>query len=371
MLSASYAPSLINFRGPLIEKFVNASIEIVAIAPDIDKKLQKKLENMGCQTESIKLVRNKINIFGDLIYLVQLIFLLIKHRPHLLVSYTVKPNVYGAIAAKILRVPSVSMVTGLGSNLANPKRGFRFLMTKNVFKLAIFFNRLVIFQNQDDIKDLQDMKVLSKAKEAALVNGSGVDTEFFAVEPLPEKLSFLMLARFVKSKGIIEYAEAAKYLIDRGYAATFFLAGHDDYGPDQLDRTQLKRNYGKYIKIFDEVDDVRPLIRSASVYVLPSYREGTPRSVLEAMSMGRPIITTDAPGCRETVIDKENGFLIEPQNVDSLLSALIDFCLDQEKIEVMGAKSRELVLQKFEINLVTQQYFKHISKMIDVGQQHD
>mgnify|MGYP002879628692 CR=1 FL=1 len=215
----------------------------------------------------------------------------------------------------------------------------------------IFLIFVVIFQNQDDIKDLQDMKVLSKAKEAALVNGSGVDTEFFAVEPLPEKLSFLMLARFVKSKGIIEYAEAAK-IVKKVYPQTnFILIGPEDMSPNSFPIEEINRfvDEGR-INYLGPKKDVLPFIQKCSVFVLPSYHEGMPRTVIEAMAIGRPIITTDTAGCQETVSNGINGWLVPVKNIDALVEKMFWFIENSDKLIAMGVESRHLAEKKFDVN---------------------
>ena len=360
MLSASYAPSLLNFRKHLIQKFLDEGYKVVVVAPDFESGLEKKLLEMGCEIEPVFLLRNKINIISDLKYLVQLVLLLKKHRPDIMVSYTIKPNLWGAVAAELTKTASISIVTGLGHSFEKGGNKFLTILINRLSKYALNSNMCVIFQNSDDISDLIKLKVLRDKSKAKLVNGSGVDTKHYAVEPLPNNLKFLMLARFIKSKGVIEYCEAAKIIKSKGYEASFILAGQDDSSKDGLKRSQLVKKYGHWVEILKEVEDVRPLITAISVYVLPSYREGTPRSALEAMSMGRPVITSNAPGCRETVVDGQNGLLVESKNITSLVNALENICENSYLIEKMGKKSRQLIMDKFEIDFVTKQYFDHI-----------
>ena len=364
ILSASFAPSIIDFRGDFIRMLLKSSIKVIVVAPEVTPEIRFNLETMGCEVHCVKLDRNKVNIFSDLRYLIQMLKLLIFYKPDALVSYTAKPNIYGSICSAILRRKNLMMITGLGYSFSLPQKTILLKIQQTLYAIAIYFSDMIIFQNSDDLKELIRLGILRQTSKARLVNGSGVDTKKFQPHPLPEKINFLMLSRFLKTKGILEYVEAAKKVRTFGYNVTFTLAGYDDQGPDSVRREDLIDKYGRYVKILNAVDDVRPLISTCSVYVLPSYREGTPRSVLEAMSMARPIITTDAPGCRETVINNENGYLVKVQSVDSLVSKLIKFCNNKNSIERMGLKSRELVLKKFESYAVTSQYLQHTLDLV-------
>ena len=364
MLSASYAQSLINFRSHLIQKLVSIPAEVIVVAPNINQELKDNLENLGCIVEAVKLKRNSISVSADVLYVFKLITLLVKYKPSLLISYTAKPNIFGAVASKLVGIRSVSLVTGLGTGFLYEHASVRSFIIKNLYSFAFYLNRIIIFQNPDDISDLVKFGINSHVSKSHVVNGSGVDINFFKKEPFPNDINFLMLSRLIKSKGILEFLEAAKLIKQMGYCVSFTLAGPDDYGYDSLDRAELLAKYGEYVDIQKDVADVRNLIKKSSVYVLPSYREGTPRSVLEAMSMGRPIITTDAPGCRETVSNNDNGFLVKVKSVDDLVRAIENYCKNPTLIEDMGASSHRLVKEKFEINFVTNQYMTHIKGLL-------
>jgi len=366
MLSASYAKSLLNFRKKLIERLIELNKNVVVVAPNIENNLRLKLENMGCIVTSVSLRRNKIDVLSDIIYFVQIYLLLRKYKPALLLSYTSKPNIYGAFAAYLANVRSISIITGLGINFSQHQKIFSCSIFKILFKKALSLNSFVICQNNDDIKELQFNGFLRNLDKVGLVNGSGVDVQFFDERSLPETTRFLMVARLLKSKGIFEYLEAAKSTVMKGYDVTFTLIGPNDYGPDAVDRNYIEQKYAEYVTILDEVEDVRPIIENSSVLVLPSYREGTPRSVLEAMAMGRAIVTTDVPGCRETVIDAENGFLVKEKSVDSLVDALTLLCENPKFIPMMGKRSRTIVEKKYEVNFVTDQYVNHIMQNLEL-----
>ena len=192
-----------------------------------------------------------------------------------------------------------------------------------------------------------------------VVNGSGVNVTDFNVLPLPQneqqqaKISFLLIARLLVDKGVREYAEAAKIIQQQYPHVEFNLVGWIDENPSAITQQELDQWVTKKtVKYWGKLADVRPAIAESSVYVLPSYREGTPRTVLEAMAMGRAIITTDAPGCRETVVDGDNGFLVEVKSVDSLVDAMQKFINQPELIEKMGNRSREIALHKYDVHQV-------------------
>jgi glycosyltransferase involved in cell wall biosynthesis len=214
--------------------------------------------------------------------------------------------------------------------------------------------KVVFFQNPDDQQVFRARGILSPNSSSVVVNGSGVDLDKFVfISPLKVKPVFLLIARLIGDKGIREFVQAAQ-LIQRSYPdCRFLLVGGLDSNPDAISQIELDDwIHNGMVEYLGRLDDVRPAIARASVYVLPSYREGTPRSVLEAMAMGRAIITTDAPGCRETVIDGENGFLVPVKSVDALVDAMTRFIEDPDLAVRMGKRSREIAEEKYDVHKV-------------------
>ncbi|MDN5881511.1 MAG: glycosyltransferase family 4 protein [Nitrosospira sp.] len=215
----------------------------------------------------------------------------------------------------------------------------------------------VLFQNPDDRDEFVARRVVDGEK-CALVNGSGVDLDVFRLTPLPAGggTIFLLIARLLGDKGIREYAQAAA-LVRRSYPeARFWLVGPGDPSPDAISETEVKGwEQSGAIEYFGEAADVLPFLEKGAVYVLPSYREGTPRTVLEAMAVGRPVITTDAPGCRETVADGDNGYLVPVRNVEALAEAMCRFLDNPELIKQMGRRSREIAEERFDVHKVNKQ----------------
>jgi glycosyltransferase involved in cell wall biosynthesis len=277
-------------------------------------------------------------------------------RPDVLISYTIKPVILGALAGRRARVPTiVSLITGVGYAFTEGREIKRLAIRALawlLYRQALTRSTAIVFQNPDDEALFRRLGLVAPHANVHRVNGSGVDLEHFAPAPLPNGPAFLMIARLLKDKGIREFAEAAKRLKAEHPAVRIALVGRLDPSPDSLSAAELEELLRHGIDFEGEVADVRPAIRDCSVYVLPSYREGTPRSVLEAMAMGRAILTTDAPGCRETVRNGDNGWLIPPRETDALYEAMLRFVADPSLARRMGPRSRRLAERKFDVRAV-------------------
>jgi glycosyltransferase involved in cell wall biosynthesis len=249
----------------------------------------------------------------------------------------------------------VALVTGLGFAFTEGgglKRLLSRFVATRLYRGAFRRCAAIIFQNPDDRDHFIDAGIVRRDAPITVVNGSGIDLERFAPAPLPPGPRFLMISRLLGDKGVREYGAAAVRLKARYPEARFALVGYFDPSPDSIAREELDAMIAGGVDYLGKTDDVRPAIADASVYVLPSYREGTPRSVLEAMAMGRAIVTTDAPGCRETVIDGENGYLVPVKDVSALESAMERFILDAGLAARMGERSRAYVERKFDVRSV-------------------
>jgi glycosyltransferase involved in cell wall biosynthesis len=222
-----------------------------------------------------------------------------------------------------------------------------------LYALSLRSATLVFFQNPDDQALFQQLQLIGSETPTTVVNGSGVDLGDFNVVSLPEKISFLLIARLLGDKGVREFVDAARAVRAEYEHVVFKVVGWIDENPDAILQEELDAWVGDGTLVFlGRLKDVRPAIADSSVYVLPSYREGTPRTVLEAMAMGRPVITTDAPGCRETVVDGENGFLISVKDVQGLTAAMLKFVYSPDLISSMGKKSRALAELKYDVDKV-------------------
>ena len=252
------------------------------------------------------------------------------------------------------------MITGLGYAFTPPlrpslKQFAASLAARMLYRLALPSADHVLFQNPDDRGLFQSLGFTPPPDRVSVTAGSGIDLERFASSPPPGRPSFLMLARLLRAKGVAEYAAAAKRLKVRYPNVDFRLAGPFDQGPDVISASELQRWIADGVSYLGALTDVRSAIADAAVFVLPSYREGTPRSVLEALATGRAVVTTDTPGCRETVIEGLNGFLVPPRDAAALEAAMERFILDPGLIPAMGRASLALARNKYDVNQVNAQ----------------
>lgn len=365
LIIASSPLSVLNFRGALIERLKDSGFEIHIAAPEFHSHPDEleKLHSLGYQVHDIPMQRTGTNPLSDLNSIKVLFTLISKIKPNYVLSYTIKPVIYGTLAAWLARVPHrFALITGLGYAFQNveetSKRSTFQKVIHNLYKTALSKTEKVFFQNRDDLQLFKQLKILKKNQATAVVNGSGVDVEKYDVAPLPmndstPEIRFLLIARLLGDKGVREYAQAAKIIKDKYPEVGFDLVGMIDTNPSAIKQSELDSWIEEGLFYFwGRLSDVRPAIKASSIYVLPSYREGTPRTVLESMAMGRPIITTDAPGCRETVIDGLNGYLVPVKSVEKLADAMEKFILDPTLIETMGQASRKLAEEKFDVHTV-------------------
>jgi glycosyltransferase involved in cell wall biosynthesis len=363
LLNGSFAQSLLSFRGRLIETMVARGHHVHVSAPNIGNEVETKLRAMGAVIHNVTLARTGTNPWADLRYAFTLFQIIKSVRPDRVIGYTIKPNIWGSIAARCARVKSASMVTGLGYSFITGvgwrRRTLQFVMQK-LYAMATSVNDCVVFQNPDDKRDFIGAGCLEDPNKAALVNGSGVDMDYYARAELPQSPSFLMVARLLVSKGVREYAEAALVILRERPDCRFALAGFFDEGPDGISKAEVERWVAAGLQYLGPLEDVRPALREASVYVLPSYREGTPRSVLEAMAMGRPIITTDVPGCRETVVDGVNGLLVKDRETEPLVVAMQTLADDPLARAAMGEASFNYASEKFAVDRVNLALLAHL-----------
>jgi len=367
LMISSFLPSALNFRGKLLEAIHTQGYEIHIMAPELSSfgEEHNKLKALGYHVHEIPMQRTGTNPLADLKLLKNLVGQIRQIKPDMVLSYTIKPVIYGTLAAWLAGVPKrYALITGLGYAFQNVELGKRSLFQKMVHRLygyALKHADKVFFQNPDDLKLFQDMQLLSANKPTVVVNGSGVNVQDFAVLPLPKNAqgvthaSFLLIARLLGDKGVREYAAAAKIVKAKYPEAEFHLVGWIDDNPSAISQAELDTWVSdKTVNYWGKLSDVRPAIAASSVYVLPSYREGTPRTVLEAMAMGRAVITTDAPGCRETVSNGVNGYLVGVKSVDDLVQTMQYFIEDPKLMDYMGQRSREIALNKYDVHQVNQ-----------------
>ena len=354
----SFAESLISFRGPLLQDLIQLGHRVVACAPAAPAPIVASLAAMGVAYRDVPIKRTGLRPDQDLYALCALTALFRKLRPDVVLSYTIKPVTYGLLAARLAGVPRrFAMITGLGYTFigAGLQAKLASAAARQLYRLSLHGAERIFFQNPDDLALFQRLRLLRRSEQAVMINGSGVDIDAFGPTALPEgDVSFLLIARLLKDKGIREYVEAARQVRARYPRTRFHLVGRLDEGnPAAISAQELGAwETEGVVKYLGRLDDVRPALAATSVYVLPSYREGTPRTVLEAMAMGRPIVTTDAPGCRETVRQGVNGYLVPVRDADALARAMAQFVEEPDLIPAMGRESRRLAEEKYDVHKV-------------------
>lgn len=356
---ASFAPSLINFRFQLLSDIRAAGHQVLCLAPDFDAAIVETLRSAGLETAPLPLQRTGLNPLADVETVKKLTGTLRDFQPDVVTGYTPKAAIYSAIAGAAAQVPRrVPMITGLGYAFLkswSPKIIAVRQATKALYRRAFRASTGAIFQNKDDLTTLRALGLVPRDLPLTIVGGSGVDMEKFAQAPLPPLgeagPTFLLIARLVRYKGIFEYCKAARMLHEKGRKARYVLVGPGEGGPAGFSAAELAR-YSDIVTYLGPKDDVRPFIRDAHVYVLPSYGEGMPRTSLEALAIGRPIVTTDVNGCRDTIDDGVNGFMVPVRDAAALAQAMEKFIADPALIAPMAEASRRKGEREYDVRVV-------------------
>lgn len=358
--------SLVNFRGPLILALVGAGTRVYALAPDFNDELRQQVKALGAEPVDYKFSRASINPLRDGFDMIRLALVLRRLRADITLGYFIKPVIFGTLAAWLVRVPHrVAMIEGLGyvfTNDGNVQSRQRLLLRTGVswlYRLALFRAHRVIFLNKDDIADFVRGGLVDLAKVSCL-GGIGIDLDKWPVTPpCTQPITFLLAARLLREKGILQYAEAARAVKTRYPVVRFVLLGGLDPNPGGLQGTDVQGWVDEGLLEWPGHVPVQPWLVQTSVYVLPSYyREGVPRSSQEAMAMARAVITTDAPGCRETVDEGVNGFLVPVRDVSALTEAMLRFVEDPTLIVTMGKESRKLAEKRFDVHAANARLLK-------------
>ena len=359
-LITSQAFSVGNFRGPLIRDLVHAGVDVYALAPDYDPAQRAVVRALGAVPVDFSLSRTGMNPLRDGLDTLRLAMTLRRLRVDVSFGYFIKPVIYGTLAAWLAGIPHrFALIAGLGfvftpsgARLSRKRRLLR-QGVEGLYRLALGRVERVIFQNDNDLAEFVEGGLVSRG-QAVCVRGTGVDlAEWPWVRPVVEPVTFLLAARLLREKGIVEYATAARRVKARHPQARFVLLGGLDPNPGGLSRAEVQAWVADELLEWPGHVEVKPWLAQTSVYVLPSYyREGVPRSTQEALAMGRPVITTDAPGCRETVVDGENGFLVPVRDVDALAERMIRFIEQPGLIESMGRRSRQLAEERFDVRRI-------------------
>ena len=360
LIITSYGPSLINFRLPLIKKLLFKGYKVSVASPKdrFSDNLQKELKDIGVNINIFSLSGKSLNIFKDCKSVLQIFKIIRDSKPNIIISYTAKPVIYTGLVLKCFKkISYFPLITGLGYAFID-KESVKYKIIKyliiRLYRESLKNSAKTIFQNKDEQSLFSKLKIIKEKKISNIVNGSGVDLNQYPLSDLPSKPVFLMISRLLIDKGVREYVEAAKIVRSRSSNVRFQLAGYIDGNPSSIAAKELQSWIKEgNIEYLGEVKSVQSILKSCKYYVLPSYREGTPRSVLEALATGRPIITTDAPGCRETVIHKKNGLLVPIKDSTALANAMISLLEESDEvIKKMAFESYLIAKNKFEIDKV-------------------
>jgi len=378
LIIGGIASSLINFRGDLIKDIIKDGHVVHTASGETSKKLAEKLYSMGVIHHPLHLKRTNISIIENFRLFIEILFLCIEYKPDIVLCYTIKPSTIGVLAAHFAKIKNIKvMITGLGYTFEheNTKKFIIFNLVKILYRISLRYCNLVIFQNAKDREIFLKTKILTKKAKICLINGSGVDIEKFKPMNFPKVVGFLMIGRLLKTKGVEEYIDASRIIKKKYPKINIYLLGDIDSNPESISKEKTKEWIEEGIVSFSNwVEDVRPFLEKCSVYVLPSYREGLPRTVLEAMACGRPIITTNTAGCEETIIlEKDskiiginhakkgkNGILIPVKSVKSLRDAMEYFIINSKEIPLMGRYSRESAVEKFDVKIINEKMKEYL-----------
>ena len=352
--------NIYNFRSGLVRSLIQNGHEVFAIAPY--DHFTEKVKSLGCQYIPVKMDSRGVNPVKDFLLTLELYSIYKRIKPDIILHFTIKPNIYGTLAASLLGIPVVNNVCGLGTVFL--RKGISSKIAIWLYKFSFRFPKKIFFQNADDQKLFLDQGIV-RPEVCDLVPGSGINIEQFVPMPKADRqpFTFLLVSRLIYDKGVVEYINAIEQLRARGIQANFQLLG----AVDERHKRGIPRKIidqwidEQKVNYLGNTDDVKPYLQNADCVVLPSYREGTPKTLLEAAGMGLPLIATDVPGCRDIVEDGCNGFLCEVGNASDLAAKMEKmFALGAENREAMAANSRAKVVGQFDEKIVIEKYHHSI-----------
>ena len=364
ILLSAFEGSIISFKGPLIEDLIKKNYKIYVLAPKFSTETWSLLVAMGAKPVEISLSRGGLNFFKDLFDFFRLVVVFKKIKPEIFIGYYIKPVIWGGLAAFISRVPKrIIMIEGLGHlfTKSSERVPLKILMLKFIvtylYRISVSVSSTIFFLNNDDKLEFEKIRIIKKGKGNVL-GGIGIRLhEWPRLKSITNPINFLFVGRMVKEKGLGEFIEAAKKIKIMYPDITFTALGAPEPREQFFTEDYLHLlNSDGIIRCPGHVN-VLPWLKDCSVFVLPSYREGVPRSTQEAMACGKPVITSDAPGCKDTVISGKNGFLVEVSNVDSLVATMERFILEPIIITSMGHESRLIAEEKYDAHIVNQRFF--------------
>ena len=384
IISVNTSWNIINFRSSLIRALIIDGHEVIAVSPN--DEYSEKIKSLGCQYIALPIDNKGLNPLKDILLFFRYLKIFILHRPDVYMGFTIKPNIYGSIAARLLEISVINNITGLGTVFI--KLSFITQLVKLLYKLSLQRSYCVFFQNSEDRRLFVNEKIVNnnyskKINNLQLLPGSGIDLDYYDLDNYKrlsknnnnikkldtqnknkkkingEYFNFLFIGRIIKDKGVMEFVKAARLVKLENLRVRFTILGFiDDKNSNAFKRSEIEEWISEgLIDYLGEAEDVREAISKSDCVVLPSYREGTPRTLLEAASMKRPIIATDVVGCREVVVNEENGFLCKPFDAFDLYLKMIKMInLDPAEREKMGINGRKKMVQLFDEKIVIEKY---------------
>lgn len=353
LLMANCSGGVYRFRADLIKKLMTKA-SVVVSTPRTEHF--QDLCNLGCKIVETPLDRRTINPLTDFKLLLCYFALFRREKPDSVITYTVKPNIYGGILCRLLSIPYAANITGLGSTFQ--KKGVLYLLIKNLYKLALSRAHVVFFENSENMRIFLANKIV-KDKQCFLLNGAGVNLNYYTQAPYPTEkntINFLFIGRVMQEKGINELIEAVERLIREGYACTLDILG---YFEENYEKIIAEKSTNDWFHYHGNQSDVRPYIENSHCFVLPSWHEGMANTNLECAAMGRPVITSNIHGCKEAIIDNVSGLLCEPKNAESLYTAMKMFCkMPYELRKKMGEEGRKHMEEVFDKERVVTETMK-------------
>lgn len=366
VLASNMAWTIYNYRLPVVRALQAAGYKIVIVAP-VDESVSRLMNEPGIELFPLKkFKRNTTSIASNLAMIAEFYAVYKQINPDFVIHFGLQANIFGNLGAWLARVRSICVVTGLGYTFLH--KGIVPWITRWLYRFSFVYPEKVLFENDDDRHLFIESKMVRQAKTIH-VPGCGIDTKFFRLQPTffnPGKLVFLFIGRLLYDKGLREYAASAQQLKVAFPNAECWILGHlDDENPAHIHREELVQwVQAGFIQYKGVTDDVRPIIAQCDWVVLPSYREGLSRVLLEAMAMGKPIITTDVPGCKETVVNGKSGFVVPARNSEALLAAMKICCtLPPNTQKQMGLYGREMVVRTYEASIVGNMFADLIKKL--------
>jgi glycosyltransferase involved in cell wall biosynthesis len=366
VFAANSAWNILNFRMNLVCALADEGLAAVALVPPGEGEVD--LKRAGVPVHTLPMSPEDTSPLSGFMLVVRYVQALRRIRPAAFLGFTPKPNIFGSMAASALGIPAINNVTGLGTAFIHG--GVLGALVPNLYRVALRRSHRVFFHNEEDRNLFLERRMVSR-EQAAVIPGSGVDLERFKATPLPgegDGLTFLFIGRLLWEKGVGEFVEAARMVKAQVPKARFQILGPADEGKRGVPTAEIGRWRNEGIEYLGTAPDVRPFIEAADCVVLPSYREGMPRVLLEAAAMGRPLIGADVPGCRQIVREGETGFLADVRSGASLADKMMELIRFQPSARAeMGRRARQLVEAEFSEKLVSQAYLAALAPIVPPG----